>query len=417
MKGHLLKVLLATILWSIVSPLTAVAQIAVSLPNLSIGPNSSLTIPVNVGSLTGQGVIAYEFVISCDSTILRLDGIDASGTLSSGWSVIANNSAGGFNPGRMKVVAATFAPASGSGVLINLRATTKNKGDSTALQLSGFIFNAGSPASSVTNGSVRVNAPGHPPVIAPVSAKTVAEADPLSFTVSATDPDGYAMTFTSDNLPPGATLNGSTGVFSWTPGYMQAGSYSVKLKVRDTAGGTDSTYVSITVTNVNRRPVFTAVPAQSIRDKDTLRLPLSAIDPDGDGLTYSFVSIAPIPTNSPNVNGNVLTWRAVFADTGRTYALKVRVTDNIATGGGVVPGVDSLTVSVTVEPRPRGDVDGDGVLRAADVSSALKYIAGLITLTDPGDLWAFDANHDGLINAYDASLILQAAAGLITLTN
>ncbi|MBD3414941.1 MAG: hypothetical protein GF421_10985 [Candidatus Aminicenantes bacterium] len=90
-----------------------------------------------------------------------------------------------------------------------------------------------------------------PPVINAVSDKIVKEGQELSFTVTATDPDGDTLTFSSPNLPSGATLNPSTGHFSWTPSHTQSGEYDVELTVTDGLLGS-STSVHITVVNVKK---------------------------------------------------------------------------------------------------------------------------------------------------------------------
>lgn len=175
---------------------------------------------------------------------------------------------------------------------------------------------------------------------------------------------------------------------------------------------------SLTVAGGNHRPVFNSVAAQTVKDGDTLKVTLVAIDPDNDPLTYGFVSVAPTPSILPSVSGNLLKWAPAFVDVGQTYAIRVNVTDNITNRGGDSPGVDSLTVNVTVNrSRVRGDVDGNGLIQAADASDVLKHVAKLVILTNPAALWAADASRDGTISAYDASLILQAAAGLNTIPN
>lgn len=57
----------------------------------------------------------------------------------------------------------------------------------------------------------------------------------------------------------------------------------------------------------------------------------------------------------------------------------------------------------------RGDINGDGVVNAADAAIALKIAAGEIIPT-PLQLLAGDVNGDGVVNAADASMILYYAA-------
>src|SRR5207302_8602173 len=72
-------------------------------------------------------------------------------------------------------------------------------------------------------------AANQPPVLAPIANQSVNEGQLLQFTVTATDPDGDALTFAGANLPTGATLtdnHNGTATFSWTPSFTQAGNYA-----------------------------------------------------------------------------------------------------------------------------------------------------------------------------------------------
>jgi hypothetical protein len=86
-----------------------------------------------------------------------------------------------------------------------------------------------------------------PPILASIEDKTVNEGQNLSFTLSATDPDGDAVTYFAINLPAGATL--SSNVFSWTPGFTQAGTYYVTFAASD-SDLQDRQTVTITVNDV-----------------------------------------------------------------------------------------------------------------------------------------------------------------------
>jgi hypothetical protein len=78
----------------------------------------------------------------------------------------------------------------------------------------------------------------------------VDEGATLQFTVSATDPDGDTLTYSFSATPslPGATINSSTGAFSWTPGYDQQGSHSVRFTVTDNGSPSMSDFEDITIT-------------------------------------------------------------------------------------------------------------------------------------------------------------------------
>lgn len=86
-----------------------------------------------------------------------------------------------------------------------------------------------------------------PPVLNAVPAQTVTAGQTLSFTVTATDPDGETPIFHSVSLPTGATL-GATGNFSW-PNAAPVGSYTLVYYASDTYNASSAQgTVNITVT-------------------------------------------------------------------------------------------------------------------------------------------------------------------------
>jgi hypothetical protein len=87
--------------------------------------------------------------------------------------------------------------------------------------------------------TVRVNSP---PILTPVPDQTAIAGTTVTFTVTATDPEGDAIIFSAESLPhESATLNATTGVFNW-PNAL-AGTYSLRYRASDR----DSAYASGTV--------------------------------------------------------------------------------------------------------------------------------------------------------------------------
>jgi hypothetical protein len=54
-----------------------------------------------------------------------------------------------------------------------------------------------------------------PPVLNPIGNRTATTGQSLHFVVTASDPDGDAVSLSAQNLPPGATFDGATGQFHW----------------------------------------------------------------------------------------------------------------------------------------------------------------------------------------------------------
>jgi hypothetical protein len=73
------------------------------------------------------------------------------------------------------------------------------------------------------------------PTITSTAITTAAVGQPYSYDVNATDPDaGDVLTYSLDVFPPWMTINGATGLISWTPG--AAGDSSVTVRVTDAGG-------------------------------------------------------------------------------------------------------------------------------------------------------------------------------------
>lgn len=96
------------------------------------------------------------------------------------------------------------------------------------------------------------------PVLSFIGNKTVNENVLLSFTVSASDPDGDPVTITTGALPQGAAF--TNNVFSWTPTFLQSGSYQVAFTASDGKNGTASETITITVVDIPNESVVLTTP-------------------------------------------------------------------------------------------------------------------------------------------------------------
>ncbi len=101
-----------------------------------------------------------------------------------------------------------------------------------------------------------------PPVLAAIPAKTVNQGVRLTFTASAADADlpANTLTYSLSGAPTGASIDASTGVFTWTPTAAQASaSYDFSVLVSD-GTVTDSQPVSVTVTDLSTLAVSASPP-------------------------------------------------------------------------------------------------------------------------------------------------------------
>ncbi|WP_321390426.1 putative Ig domain-containing protein [uncultured Desulfuromusa sp.] len=136
--------------------------------------------------------------------------------------------------------------------------------------------------------SVTVNNVNRIPVLNSVGTQTVGEGALISFTISGTDADGDALSYSAENLPAGATFNPLQRLFSWTPAFEVSENtrvYPVTFSVSDGLAE-DSETITINVTNVNRAPVLDEIGPQVITEGDIVNLLVNASDPDNNTLTY-----------------------------------------------------------------------------------------------------------------------------------
>lgn len=126
--------------------------------------------------------------------------------------------------------------------------------------------------------------PNSDPILAAIGDKSVHENATLTFSISASDPDGDPITYSATGLPAGADFSGQT--FSWTPAYGQAGSYQVTFIASD-GWSRDTETITITVIKVNRAPILSEIGDRSIDQDRSLTFDVTAIDPDGDAVAYS----------------------------------------------------------------------------------------------------------------------------------
>jgi hypothetical protein len=185
---------------------------------------------------------------------------------------------------------------------------------------------------------ITVNHTDNSPVINPVGDKSVDENVNLTFTVSATDPDGNDITYSAQNLPAGATFINQT--FNWTPNYDQAGTYQVTFVASD-GRLEDTETVTITVNNINRPPILALIGNKSVDENVNLTLTVSATDPDGDIITYVAQNL---PAGATFAN-RTFNWMPNYDQAG-TYQVTFVASDGYTQ--------DSETITITVRDSQAG---------------------------------------------------------------
>jgi hypothetical protein len=236
-------------------------------------------------------------------------------------------------------------------------------------------------------------------VSSPVTTGTKDEL--YEYDVEATDADNDTLTYSLTVFPEGMVVDSSTGVISWTPSATQVGSHDVTVEVDDGRYGIDTQSFTIEVAEfANNAPVITSAPVTDGRLNDAYKYKVEATDADADALTFSLVTFP--EGMAIDANTGVIGWEPATAQFGGN-----EVVVQVADGRG---GADtqSFTINVT---GIKGDVNGDGNVRANDAILSLRIASGMMVANDYEN-WAADMNEDGNVRANDSILILRKASGL-----
>lgn len=173
-----------------------------------------------------------------------------------------------------------------TGTVPNLTYTPSNNYSGT----DSFTFrvNDGSLNSNSATVSITVTSVNQAPT-ANAQSVTLAENTTKAITLTGSDPEASALTFTVLTNPTHGTLTGTVPNLTYTPNTDYNGTDSFTFKVND--GSLDSTAatVSITVTGVNQAPTANA---QSVTvAKNTAKgITLTGSDPEGSALTFTVLT-------------------------------------------------------------------------------------------------------------------------------
>jgi hypothetical protein len=217
------------------------------------------------------------------------------------------------------------------------------------------------------------------PVIADVPASaTIPELAAYAFTATASDADApaQALTFSLVGAPAGASIDGSSGAFAWTPSEAQGpGVYPFTVRVSDGSANSDAS-ISLTVTEDNAPPVIAGVPAAAtIPELAAYAFTASASDADLPAQTQTYSLVGAPAGASIDGSSGAFSWTPSEAQGPGLYPFTVRVSDGTANSDA------AITLTVTEVNAPPGIAD---VPASATIPELVPY-AFTATATDADD--------------------------------
>jgi PKD repeat protein len=294
--------------------LTGTARTAITIG----GPDRAPVVTAPATYTFGEGVLGSFTVTASDpdgEAILSLTAASSPPTPGSTFTANAANTSGTFS----------WTPSFTAAGLYTVTFTASN-----AL--------SGSAATAVTVGQLH-----RPPVVTAPSNVTGSEGSMMTFTVSASDPDGEAivsLTAAGSAIDAGGTFvsnaASTSGTFSWTPSFTQSGGYSVTFAASNALTGTATT--NITVAEADPNPVVTAPATVTRPESCVIDFTVTATAPAG--LSIASLTASPLPTgatftaNASNTSGT-FHWATSFTSAGSYSVTFTAVTNSGATGTAV----------------------------------------------------------------------------------
>jgi hypothetical protein len=218
-----------------------------------------------------------------------------------------------------------------------------------------FMFTVRDADGALDIGTVTITvAPVNDPPIAGDQSLTTPEDTPRALTLTGSDIEGDALTFTPA-APAHGTLSGTGASLVYTPAANFNGTDSFTFVVDDGHGGTDTGTVTITVLPVNDPPVAND-DARTIDENDQVTVAVLANDSDADGDTLAAELVSGPAHGTATCSATQCVYRPVSNFVG-TDAFRYRACDPSG-------ACDEATVTIDVRGIGRpGRLTGGGWLR------------------------------------------------------
>lgn len=225
-----------------------------------------------------------------------------------------------------------------------------------------------------------------PPRISAPSLSHLEVGQPFTLVVEASDPDGDTLTLEATGLPAGASFDPGAARLAWTPGAGDAGRrFEVLFAVSDGVAS-DATRAALEVASGNRAPVFTTgLETRKVLAGETLQIPLTATDPDGDAVSFALRS----DVVGASIEGATLVYAPHAGEAARVVTIPLALSD----GQHDVPA--SLDVQILARPNCNADSGEADDTPASARAYALSVDAPVGALVDANlcDLGSSDVDH------------------------
>jgi hypothetical protein len=390
-------------------------------PALNYSGGDSFTFMVNDGSLnSAPAIVSITVAAVNDAPVASAQALETAED-----TPVAITLSGSDIEGSPLSFSVTSSPLHGAlaGAAPNLTYTPAgnfNGGDSFA-----FVANDGAVNSAPATVTLNVIAVNDAPVAQDQSVVTQQDI-PVSITLSGSDVDGDALTFSVQSAPLHGVISGTAPDLVYTPETGYTGDDSFTFAASDGQVSSLPGTVSITVTRTNHQPAANGQSVATAEDT-ALAITLTGSDPDNDPLTYTVTAApaygalsgtSPNLTYTPSANYNGSDSIQFVVNDGLVDSIAATVVITIiAVNDAPVANAQSVSVdqgaSVTIT-LTGSDVDGDALTYSVlngPANGALSGTAPSLTYTPNA---GFSGSDSFTFVAFDGQLGSAPATASIT---
>ena len=343
-------------------------QVTSALPaftiTVSAPPNAA---PVISGTPATSTVVGTQYTFQPTATDADNNALTFSITNRPSWATFSTTT------GRLQGTPAAANVGSFANIVISV-----SDGQASAA-LAAFAISVGAPANTA-------------PTISGTPGTSAMVGTQYAFQPSATDAQNNALTFSITNRPTWATFNTATGRLSGTPGAANVGSFAnIGISVSDGLASASLPAFSISVSPApNVAPTISGTPATAVMQGTQYSFQPTAVDANGDVLTFSIVNKPAWATFSAATGR--LEGTPGAANVGTTTGIVISVSDGALTSALAAfnvtvqaVAIGSATLSWT---PPTQNTDGSALTDLAGFKiywgTSQANLPNVVTINNPG---------------------------------
>ena len=225
---------------------------------------------------------------------------------------------------------------------------------------------AGGFATQAFSVQVAAGVANQPPTFINTAPLYASVGAPLTYQLTASDPEGSGITYQLRRGPSGISVNATTGQVTWTPTLSDIGTHIIAFAALDAQGAAAVLSFELEVLAANIAPVIHSLPPTKVTARSIYRYDAIASDQNLDPLSYQLINA---PAGMTVDTFGRIRWQTEMGDLGN-HSATLRVTD--PRGGAMEQMIQFVVVPDTVPPRVT-IIPAQNIVRANSPEVYIKF--------------------------------------------